>query len=137
MKRLSLALLMTTALTSCADPNSELRFEANIDKQSETQVILTTKVTNYSDSDKILNEIDIDKSLHEKLKLSRMDGSKGEFIPIDNTYSYEVNRKIKPGESVSNYFKGTTSNDFISGDVDFIIDNSIFNFRSISVDCCK
>ena len=137
MKRLSLALLMSTALTSCADPNSELRFEANIDKQSETQVILTTKVTNYSDSDKTLNEIDIDKSLHEKLNLSRMDGSKGEFIPIDNTYSYEVNRKITPGESVTNYFKGTTSDDFISGDVDFIIDNSIFNFRSISVDCCK
>ncbi len=137
MKKLSLALILSTALSSCGDPNSQLKFEATIDQQTAKNLILTTKVTNYSNSDKTLNEIDIDKSLHEKLNLSRMDGSRGEFIPFDNTYSYEVNRKIPSGESFSTNFKGSTSKDFISGDVDFIIDNNLLNFRSISVDCCK
>ena len=136
MKRLSLALIMSTALSSCGDPNSQLKFEATIDKQTEKQLILKTKVTNYSNSDKTLSEIDIDKSLHEKLNLSTMDGSKGEFIPFDNTYSYEINKKIPSGESFFNYFKGIPINDFISGDVDFIINNS-FNYRSVSVDCCE
>jgi len=137
MKRLPLALIMSTVLTtSCSDPNSQLKFEATINQQTQKQLMLTTKVTNYSDSDKTLNEIDIDKSLHEELNLSRIDGSKGEFIPFDNTYSYEINKKIPSGESHYTYFKGIISDDFVSGDVDFIINNS-FNFRSVSVGCCE
>ena len=136
MRRLSIVLIVSTALTSCSDPNSQLKFEATINQQGGKQLILNTKVTNYSDSDKTLNEIDIDKSLHEKLNLSRIDGSKGEFIPFDNTYSYEINKKIPTGESFSTNFKGSTSDGFISGDVDFIINNS-FYFRSVSVDCCE
>tara|TARA_B100000212_G_C27357317_1_gene526469 strand:- start:1139 stop:1552 length:414 start_codon:yes stop_codon:yes gene_type:complete len=137
MRKLSLALITSTALISgCSDPNSELLFEATINQQTDNQIVLTTKVTNYSDSDKTLNEIDIDKSVHEKLNLSRIDGSRGEFIPFDNTYSYEINQKIPSGESVTTYFKGTKINDYISGDVDFIINNS-FNFRSVPVDCCQ
>tara|TARA_Y100001978_G_C23274563_1_gene237447 strand:+ start:28 stop:441 length:414 start_codon:yes stop_codon:yes gene_type:complete len=137
MKRLSLALIISTALTSCGDPNSQIKFEAAIDQQTDKKLILTTKVTNYSDSNKTLNEIDIDKALHEKLNLSKMDGSTGQFIPLDNTYSYEVNKIIPPGESLSTYFRGSTTNDYISGDIDFIINNTLFNFRSVSVDCCK
>ena len=107
MKRLPLVLIMSTAITTgCSDPYSQLKFEAAIYQQTEKQVILTTTVTNYSDSDKTFNEIDIDKSLHEKLNLSSIDGSKGEFIPFDNTYSYEINKKIPSGESFSTYFKG-------------------------------
>ena len=137
MRKLPFTLIMSTALiTGCSDPNSQLKFEANINQQTDNQLLLTTKVTNYSDSDKTLSEIDIDKSLHEKLNLSKINGFKGEFIPFDNTYSYEINKKIPSGESVTTYFKGTKSNDYISGDVDFIINNS-FNFRSISVDCCE
>ena len=136
MRRIPLALIISTALTTgCSDPNSQLKFEATINQQTEKHLILTTKVTNYSDSDKTLNEIDIDKSLHEKLNLSRIDGSKGEFIPLDNTYSYEINKKIPSGESYSTNFKGIISNGFVSGEVDFIINNSL-NFRSVSVDCC-
>ena len=137
MRKLPFTLIMSTALiTGCSDPNYQLKFEANINQQTDNQLLLTTKVTNYSDSDKTLNEIDIDKSLHEKLNLSRIDGSKGEFIPFDNTYSYVINKKIPSGESFSTNFKGTYSNNFISGDVDFIINNS-FNFRSVSVSCCE
>ena len=58
------------------------------------------------------------------------------FIPFDNTYSYEINKKIPSGESYYTYFKGIISNGFVSGDVDFIINNS-FNFRSVSVGCCE
>ena len=137
MRRLPLAIVISTALTTgCSDPNSQLKFEATINQQTENQLMLKTKVTNYSDSDKTLNEIDIDKSLHEQLNLSRIDGSKGEFIPFDNTYSYEINKKIPSGESHYTYFKGIISDDFVSGDVDFIINNS-FNFRSVSVGCCE
>mgnify|MGYP001262470537 CR=1 FL=1 len=137
MRRLPLAIVISTALTTgCSDPNSQLKFEATINQQTENQLMLKTKVTNYSDSDKTLNEIDIDKSLHEQLNLSRIDGSKGEFIPFDNTYSYKINKKIPSGESHYTYFKGIISDDFVSGDVDFIINNS-FNFRSVSVGCCE
>ena len=138
MRKISFMFILSTALiTSCSDPNSQLKFEANINQDTDNQLILKTKVTNYSDSDKTLSEIDIDKSLHDKLNLTRVNGLEGEFIPFDNTYSYEINEKIPSGESVTTYFKGSKSNSYISGDVDFIINNSLFNFRSVSVDCCE
>ena len=98
---------------------------------------LKTIITNYSDSDKTLSEIDINKFLHETLNLSKSDGSIGDLIPIDNTYSYEINQRIPSGQSLTISFYGKPITGFISGEVDFIVNNDIFNYRSISVDCCK
>ena len=137
IKQILTSLLIGSTLFACADPNKEMKFDANIRRTSSENIILKTKITNYSDSDKTLNEIDINKFLHETLNLSRSDGSIGEFIPIDNTYSYEINQRIPSGQSLKIYFYGKPITGFISGEVDFIVNNDIWNYRSISVDCCE
>ena len=137
LKQIATSLIIGSTLVACADPNKEMKFDANIRRTSAENIILKTKVTNYSDSDKTLNEIDINKFLHETLNLSRSDGSIGERIPIDNTYSYEINQTIPSGQSLTIYFYGKPITGFISGEVDFIVNNDIWNYRSISVDCCE
>tara|TARA_Y100001968_G_scaffold324027_1_gene362643 strand:+ start:451 stop:873 length:423 start_codon:yes stop_codon:yes gene_type:complete len=137
LKQIVTSLIIGSTLVACADPNKEMKFDANIRRTSYENIILKTTITNYSDSDKTLNEIDIDKFLHETLKLSRSDGSIGELIPIDKTYSYEINQRVPSGQSLTISFYGKPITGFISGEVDFIVNNDIWNFRSISVDCCK
>ena len=104
LKQIATSLIIGSTLVACADPNKEMKFDANIRRTSSENIILKTKITNYSDSDKTLNEIDINKFLHETLNLSRSDGSIGESIPIDNTYSYEINQTIKIYTYNSNNF---------------------------------
>ncbi len=137
IKQIVTSLIIGSTLVACTDPNKEMKFHANIIRTSNEKIILKTTITNYSDSDKTLNDIDIDKSLHETLNLSKSDGSIGESIPIDNTYSYEINQKIPPGESLTINFKGESITGFISGEVDFIVNNDNWNYRSLLVDCCK
>ena len=137
LKQLGTSLIIGSTLVACADPNKDMKFDANIRRTSYENIILQTTITNYSDSDKTLNDIDIDKLLHETLNLSKSDGSIGDLIPIDNTYSYEINQRIPSGQSLTISFYGNPITGFVSGEVDFIVNNDIWNYRSISVDCCK
>tara|TARA_Y100001968_G_scaffold322051_1_gene357476 strand:- start:150 stop:572 length:423 start_codon:yes stop_codon:yes gene_type:complete len=137
LKKITTSLIIGTTLVACADPNKEMKFDANIRRTSYENIILKTTITNYSESDKTLNDIDINKLLHETLNLSRSDGSIGELIPFDNTYSYQINQRIPSGKSLSIYFYGKPITGFISGEVDFIVNNDNWNYRSISVDCCE
>ncbi len=137
LRKIVTSLIIGSTIVACADPNKEVKFDANVIQTTNEKIILKTTITNYSDSDKTLSEIDIDKSLHQTLNLSRMDGSIGEPIPLDNTYSYEINQIIPSGESLTINFKGQSTTQFISGEIDFIVNNDNWNFRSILVDCCK
>jgi len=137
LKQIVTSFIIGSTLVACADPNKEMKFDANIIRTNYENIILKTIITNYSDSDKTLSEIDINKFLHETLNLSKSDGSIGDLIPIDNTYSYEINQRIPSGQSLTISFYGKPITGFISGEVDFIVNNDIFNYRSISVDCCK
>lgn len=129
---------LTGILSACGnDPTTEMRFKAEIKLLNDNNLELVTTVTNHSNSSKILSDIDIDDKLHRSLNLSTASGASGEWMPIDNTYSYTINKSIQPGDSFTYTFLGTKSNDFITGDVDFVVNESFLNFRSIPISCCQ
>ena len=113
-----------------------MQFTARIKPLNQERLELITTVKNFSDSTKTLSDIDIDDQLHKALGLSTATGTSGEWVPIDNTYSYTVNKDLKPGESFTYSFFGTKPSRFITGDIDFIVNGNLLSFRSIPVSCC-
>ena len=123
-------------LCSCTDPTTQMEFRASIQRHGNGRVELVSVVSNYSNTPKMLNDIDIDSKLHKALGLTSRDQRNGDYIPLDNTVSYVINKKLNPKESYRFTLVGKESNQFISGDVDFIVDNDLWNFRSVAVSCC-
>ena len=124
-------------LCACSDPTTQMEFQASIKRLGNGRLEFISEVTNYSNTSKMLNDIDIDYRLHEALELTTGDLREGEYIPIDNTISYVINKNLKPKEKYQFRLIGIESSRFISGEVDFIINNDIWNFRSVSVSCCR
>ena len=130
--------MLTSTISACGnDPTTEMEFGAEVILLNQGNLELVTKVTNHSRSPKSLSYIDIDDKLHNTLKLSTEAGTSGEWTPLDNTYSYTINKTLSPGESFTYTFLGKKANRFITGDVDFVINESFLNFRSIPISCCK
>ncbi len=127
---------LTVALTACSDPTREMSFKASIEERGSGQLELITEVSNFSAEPKTLNDLDIDQRLHNALQLETADGVRGSFTPIDNTISYTINKVIAPQERFQFRLFGIQSEEFVSGDVDFIINNDYFNYRSIALSCC-
>ena len=125
------------ALCSCSDPNTQMEFKASIQHLENGQLELVSEVTNYSTALKTLNNIDIDKELHQALDLKTSNVGSGDYIPIDNTISYTINRTLKPEETYKFVLTGSKINQFISGEIDFIVNNDLWHFRSVSVGCCR
>ena len=123
-------------LTACDDPTQEMEFKASIQRLGNGELALISEVSNFSKTPKTLNDIDIDDKLHKSLRLSTVEGTTGEYIPFDNTISYSINRQLDPGESFLFRLIGQETNQFVSGDVDFIVD-SHWDYRSVSVGCCR
>ena len=69
-----------------------MEFKASIQHLDNGQLELMSEVTNYSTILKILNSIDIDKKLHQALDLRTNNEESGDYIPIDNTISYTMNK---------------------------------------------
>ena len=131
------AAALASLLSACGDdPTTAMQFTARIKQLNQERLELITTVKNFSDSTKTLSDIDIDDQLHKALGLSTATGTSGEWVPIDNTYSYTVNKDLKPGESFTFSFFGTKPSRFITGDIDFIVNGNLLNFRSIPVSCC-
>ena len=124
-------------LCACSDPTTQMEFQASIKRLGNGRLEFISEVTNYSNTSKMLNDIDIDYRLHEALELTTGDLREGEYIPIDNTISYVINKNLKPKEKYQFRLIGIESSHFISGEVDFIINDDIWNFRSVSVSCCR
>ena len=124
-------------ISACSDPTTQMEFQASIKRLGNGRLEFISEVTNYSNTSKMLNDIDIDYRLHEALELTTGDLREGEYIPIDNTISYMINKNLKPKEKYQFRLFGKESNRFISGEVDFIINDDIWNFRSVSVSCCR
>ena len=124
-------------LGACSDPTTQMEFQASIKRLGNGRLEFISELTDYSNTSKILNDIDIDYRLHEALELTTGDLREGEYIPVDNTISYVINKSLKPEEKYQFRLIGIKSSRFISGEVDFIINNDIWNFRSVSVSCCR
>ena len=131
------AAALTSLLSACGeDPTTAMQFTATIRQLHQERLELITTVKNFSDTTKTLSDIDIDGQLHQDLGLSTATGTSGEWVPIDNTYSYTINKDLKPGESFIYSFFGTKPSRFITGDVDFVVNENLLNFRSVPVSCC-
>ena len=128
---------LAVALTACSDPTREMRFKASIEERGSGQLELIAEVSNFSAEPKTFNDLDVDQRLHNALQLQTADGARGSFTPIDNTISYTINKVIAPQESFQFRLFGIQSEEFVSGDVDFIINNDYFNYRSIALSCCR
>jgi len=111
-------------------------FNATIQDLGNERLELIATVMNHSAEVKTLSNIDIDNGLHKKLDLHLMQGSIGEYIPIDNTISYPINKRLAPGQIYTFRLRGTKAALFITGDIDFIINGDNLSFRSFPVSCC-
>jgi len=134
--KIAFAFTTTTLLTACTD-TSQMGFNATITDFKDGRVELIATVTNQSSEAKTLSDIDIDSKLHRELNLQPTSGPNGEYLPIDNTISYRINRQLNPGQSYNFRLQGSKSEKFITGDVDFIINNDNFGYRSFPVSCCQ
>ena len=114
-----------------------MEFKASIQRLDNGQIELVSEVTNYSTVLKTLNNIDIDKKLHQALDLKTSNEESGDYIPIDNTISYTINKTLNPKETYKFVLTGKKINQFISGKIDFIVNNDFWHFRSVSVSCCR
>tara|TARA_B100000287_G_C20501552_1_gene729326 strand:- start:154 stop:573 length:420 start_codon:yes stop_codon:yes gene_type:complete len=134
-KKFSVIFVIGSTLVSCSGESlKKIGVKANISRSSGEEIVLKTIVTNYSEKDTKLRQIDISYPLHKELNLKRSDLSEGDcFFGV---CSYYIERKISPGESLTINFNGNYIPSFISGEVDFVIDN-LLNFKTVSVDCCK
>ena len=130
------AVATATLLTACAD-TSQMGFNATIKDLGDGRVELIATVTNNSSEMKTLSDIDIDSDLHKKLNLQSMPGTRGEYLPFDNTVSYAINEQLSPSQVYTFRLQGSKSAQFITGDVDFIVNNDNFGFRSFPVSCCQ
>ena len=130
------AFVAATLLTACAD-TSQMRFNATIQDLGDGRVELIATVTNNSGETKTLSDIDIDNELHKQLSLQPLAKIDGDYIPIDNTISYTINQELRPTEAYTFRLQGRKSEQFITGDVDFIINNDMFGYRSFPVSCCQ
>tara|TARA_Y100000589_G_scaffold38982_1_gene32700 strand:+ start:1084 stop:1503 length:420 start_codon:yes stop_codon:yes gene_type:complete len=134
-KKFSAIFVISSLLVSCKGSSiRNIGVEANISRTSGEKIILKTIVTNYSENDTKLRQIDISTPLNKALNLKRSDLSEGDCS--FGMCSYYIERRISPGESITIDFNGNYIPGFISGDVDFVIDN-LLNFKTVSVDCCK
>lgn len=127
----------SSLLASCSDPTTEMEFRASIQRLNNGQVELISEVSNFSNQIKTINDIDIAQPLHQALQLTTPSGTTGSYTPIDNTISYTINKQLAPQESYRFRLIGRETENFISGDVDFIINNNFLHFRSIAVSCCR
>jgi len=130
------AVAAAALLAACAD-TSQMGFNATIQNLGDGRVELIATVTNNSGETKTLSDIDIDNELHNKLNLQPLATIDGDYIPIDNTISYTINQELKPSEAYTFRLRGRKSEQFITGDVDFIINNDLFGYRSFPVSCCQ
>ena len=130
-------ILISGMLCSCTDPTTQMEFKASIHRLGNGRLELVSEVSNYSNTSKTLNDIDIDNKLHKALELSGKQQEEGEYIPIDNTISYTINKTLEPKETYQFKLIGKQIDQFISGEVDFTINNDMWNFRSVSVSCCR
>ena len=138
IKKFTSIIVVAGTFFNCGEAIGSLKnigVKGDINRTSAGEIILTTTVTNYSDDATQLHSIAIDSSLHEALNLTRIDLSRGDCFLGGCTY--EINRRIPSGQSISIQFKGNYIPDFISGEIDFYIGKGFFNFKTISVDCCK
>ena len=134
---ISSLILISGILSSCSDPTTQMEFKASIQRLENGRLELVSEVSNYSNTSKTLNNIDIDNKLHEALELATRQLKEGEYIPIDNTISYTIKKNLEPKETYQFKLTGREINQFISGEVDFIVNNDIWNYRSVSVSCCR
>ena len=114
-----------------------MEFKATIQRLDNGRLELLSEVSNYSSTTKTLTDIDIDHNLHKALDLTTRDRRKGDYIPIDNTISYSINKSLETNETYQFRLIGKEINEFISGDVDFIVNDDMWNYRSVSVGCCR
>ena len=134
-KKFSAIFFIGSVLVSCGGTSlKKISVKANISRTSGEEIVLKTIVTNYSENYAKLKQIDISIPLNKALNLKRSDFSEGDCS--FGVCSYYIERKISPGESITINFNGNYIPGFISGDVDFVIDN-LLNFKTVSVDCCK
>ena len=134
-RKLSAIFIAGSTLVSCGGASLEnIGVKANFSRISEDEIVLKTIVTNYSEKDAKLKQIDISTPLHKKLNLKRSDLSEGDCS--FGVCSYYVERNLSPGESIAINFKGDYIPSFTSGEVDFVIDN-LLNFKTVSIDCCR
>ena len=124
-------------LASCENPTKEMDFKIDLNSTGGEKIELVHTIANYSKSIKKISDIDVDKTLHDSLNLKTTQGTKGIPIPIDNTISYTINKKLKPNEKFKFVLVGNISEKFVSGQIDFIVNDNIWHMREISVSCCK
>ena len=137
MKKNLYKICLAFILCGCSNPTEKMSFKSDIKLYDDRRVVLSTTTRNFSDQEKTLDEITISKEIHELLKLSKDNYSDGEYDSLNREYIYYIKRKLSPGESVQVNFYGTKVNDFVSGEVDFIVNNDYFNFRTNQIDCCE
>ena len=124
-----------SVLVSCGGGSlRNIGVKANIIRTSGEEIVLKTIFINNSEKDTKLRQIDISTRLNKALNLKRSDLSEGDCS--FGVCSYYIERKISPGESITINFNGKYIPSFISGEVDFVIDN-LLNFKTVPVDCCK
>ena len=134
-KKFSAIFFIGSVLVSCSGGSlRNIGVTANIIRTSGEEIVLKTIVTNNSEKDKKLRQIDISTRLNKALNLKRTDLSEGDCS--FGVCSYYIERTISPGESIIVNFNGNYIPSFISGEVDFVIDN-LLNFKTVPVDCCK
>ena len=134
-KKFSVIFVIGSTLVSCSgELLKKIGVKANISRSSGEEIVLKTIVTNYSEKDTKLRQIDISYRFHKDLNLKRSDLSEGDCS--FGVCSYYIERTISPGESLTINFNGNYIPSFISGEVDFVIDN-LLNFKTVPVDCCK
>ena len=134
---LSSLIALSGMICSCGDPTTQMKFKATIQRLDNGRLELLSEVSNYSNTTKTLTDIDIDHNLHKALDLKTRDRRKGNYIPIDNTISYSINKSLETNETYQFRLIGKEINEFISGDVDFIVNDDMWNYRSVSVGCCR
>ena len=76
-----------------------MEFRASIQRQGNGQLELVSVVSNYSVTPKMLNEIDVDSKLHKAFGLTSRHKRNGDYIPLDGTVSYIINRNLNPKET--------------------------------------
>ena len=138
IKKFTSIIVVAGTFFNCGEAIGSLKnigVRGDFSRTSAGEIILTTTVTNYSDDATQLHSIEIDSSLHEALNLTRIDLSRGDCFW--GSCGYSINRRIPSGQSISIQFKGNYIPYFISGEIDFYIGSGFFNFKTISVDCCK
>lgn len=90
--------LIGSSLSACNDPTKQMDFKVSIQRLGNGQLVLVSEVTNFSKTPKKLNDIDIDNQLHNSLGLTTVDGRSGEYLPLDDTITYSINKQLDPQE---------------------------------------